>query len=71
MEVNSDTLSRCRQVLVKELRSASNLPAYLRLAVYVVLNHGRAFDTYPFRVVDEVFDCLGARVAKSLMPDIG
>ena len=71
IEVNSDTLSRCRRVLVKESRSASNLPAYLRLAACVALNRGRAFDAHPFRAVDEVLDCLGARVAKSLVPDVG
>ena len=71
MEVNSDMLSRYRRVLVKESRSASNLPAYLRLAICVVLNGSRAFDAHPFRVVDEVLNCLGARVAKSLVPDVG
>ena len=48
MKVNSDILSRCRRVLIKELKSASNLLAYLRLAIYVVLNNSRAFDAYPF-----------------------
>ena len=67
IEVNSDTLSRYRRILVKESRSVSNLLAYFRLAVYVTLNSRRTFNAYPFRAVDKVLERLRARVAKLLM----
>ena len=60
MEINGEALSRFWWVLIEESRGVSNLLANLRLAVSITLNGCRAFNTYPPRVVNEVFECLGA-----------
>ena len=60
MEVDSESLSRLRCILVEETRGVSDLLTWLALAVSIVLDGRRPFDTYPLRVVDEVFECLRA-----------
>ena len=70
MEINSEALSRFWWVLIEESRGAPNLLANLRLAASITLNGCGAFNAHPPRAVDEVFECLGARVAESLMPRV-
>ena len=70
MEINGEALSRFWWVLIEESRGAPNLLANLRLAASITLNGCGAFNAHPPRAVDEVFECLGAQVAESLMPHV-
>ena len=64
MEVNSDSLSRA-------FMDFSGQPSYLALrfgcATCIAFHGSDTFDAHPLRVVDEVFECLRAWVAESLM----
>ena len=70
MEVDSESLSRLRYILIKETRGASDLLTWLALAASIALDGRRLFDAHPLRAVDEVFECLRAWVAEPLMPHV-
>ena len=70
MEVDSESFSRLRCILIEETRGVSDLLIWLALAASIVLDGRRPFNVHPLRVVNEVFECLRAWVAKSLMPHV-